>query len=270
MNLDKLLARGVVPDFILRAAIKRIIKKRKKRQEKLSTEARAEYLNSFIKKLKNEEIAVKTKAANEQHYELPPKFFEKILGRNLKYSCCYWSNNLKTKKLIKQKDLRERLDLAEEKMLSLTVERAEIKNGQNILDLGCGWGSLSFYIAKKFPDSRIISVSNSKLQIEYINRLAQINKITNLKAIKADINNFQTKAAFDRILSIEMFEHMRNYQKLFKKLSSFLKKEGKLFVHIFSHKFYPFRYKDDKNTDWMARYFFSGGTMPVKICFTIF
>ena len=262
MDLDNLLARGVLPDFLLRKGVRRLIKKRVKRQNELSIEARFDYLQKFIKELKEQPIAVETEAANEQHYELPPEFFEEILGRNLKYSCCYWSDDLKTKKLLKQNDLRERLDQAELEMLKLTAERAEIKNGQNILELGCGWGSLSFYMVKKFPDSRIISISNSKLQIDYINNLAVRNGIENLRAVKADINNFNTEARFDRIVSVEMFEHMRNYQKLMQKISNFLNDKGKLFVHIFSHQFYPFTYQDSKNTDWMARYFFSGGTMP--------
>ncbi len=262
MNLDKLLARGTVPDFLLRRGIRRLIKKRIKKQNKLSVEERFEYLNNFIAQLKKQPIAVETEAANEQHYELPPQFFEKILGRNLKYSCCYWSDDLNYKKLKKQSDLQQRLDRAEDEMLELTVKRAQIKNGQNILELGCGWGSLSFYLAKKFPDSRIISISNSSLQIDYINKLAAQNKIDNLRAVKADINNFKTEAQFERVLSVEMFEHMRNYQKLLQKISGFLTAEGKLFVHIFSHQNYPFTYQDSKKTDWMARYFFSGGTMP--------
>ncbi|MFP4372569.1 MAG: SAM-dependent methyltransferase [Halanaerobium sp.] len=262
LNLDKLLARGTVPDFLLRRGIRRLIKKRIKKQNKLSVEERFEYLNNFIAQLKKQPIAVETEAANEQHYELPPQFFEKILGRNLKYSCCYWSDDLNYKKLKKQSDLQQRLDRAEDEMLELTVKRAQIKNGQNILELGCGWGSLSFYLAKKFPDSRIISISNSSLQIDYINKLAAQNKIDNLRAVKADINNFKTEAQFERVLSVEMFEHMRNYQKLLQKISGFLTAEGKLFVHIFSHQNYPFTYQDSKKTDWMARYFFSGGTMP--------
>jgi len=262
LNLDKLLARGKVPDFLLRRGIRRLIKKRLKKQNRLSVEERFEYLNNFINQLKKQPIAVETEAANEQHYELPPQFFEKILGRNLKYSCCYWSDDLNYKKLKKQSDLQQRLDQAEDEMLEQTVRRAEIKNGQNILELGSGWGSLSFYMAKKFPDSRIISISNSSLQIDYINQLAAQNKVNNLRAVKADINNFKTEAKFERVVSVEMFEHMRNYQKLMQKVSSFLNKDGKLFVHIFSHKNYPFTYQDSKNTDWMARYFFSGGTMP--------
>lgn len=262
LDLDKLLADGKVPDFLLRKGIRRLIKKRIKKQNKLSVEERFEYLNYFIKELKKQPIAVKTESANEQHYELPPEFFEKILGRNLKYSCCLWSDDFNYKKLKKQNDIQQRLDQAEDEMLELTAKRAEIENGQNILELGCGWGSLSFYLAKRFPDSRIIAISNSRLQIDYINQLAAQNRIDNLKAIKADINNFNTDARFDRIVSVEMFEHMRNYQKLMNKVSSFLTDAGKLFVHIFCHKNYPFTYQDNKNTDWMARYFFSGGTMP--------
>jgi len=262
LDLDKILAKGNLPDFLLRRGIRRLVKKRAKKQNQLSVEARYDYLNNFIKELKKQPIAVQTDAANEQHYELPPEFFEKILGRNLKYSCCYWSDDLSYQKLKKQNNLEQRLDQAEDEMLKLSAERAEIENGQNILELGCGWGSFSFYLARKFPDSRIISMSNSKDQINYINKLATANKVNNLRAVKADINNFNTEAKFDRIVSVEMFEHMRNYQKLMQKISSFLLADGKLFVHIFSHKFYPFIYQDQKKSDWMSRYFFSGGTMP--------
>ena len=262
MNLDKLLANGILPDFLLRKGVQRLVKKRIKKQNELSIEARFNYLFNFIEKIKNQAIAVNTEAANEQHYELPPAFFEKILGKNLKYSCCLWSDNIKIKKLLKQDNLFEKLNKAEEEMLKLTVKRAEIKNGQYILELGCGWGSLSFYLAKNYPDSRIVSISNSKLQIDYINQLALKRGLDNLKAVKADINNFKTESKFDRVVSVEMFEHMRNYQKLMDKISDFLNDKGKLFVHIFSHKFYPFTYQNTKTTDWMARYFFSGGTMP--------
>jgi cyclopropane-fatty-acyl-phospholipid synthase len=262
LDLDKLLAGGKVPDFLLRKGIRRLIKKRAKKQENLSVEEKFEYLNHFINELKKQPIAVETETANEQHYELPPQFFEKILGRNLKYSCCLWSDDYSYQKLKKQSDLLQRLDQAEDEMLELTVKRADIKNGQNILELGSGWGSLSFYLAKKFPDSRIISISNSRLQIDYINQLAAQNRIDNLRAVKSDINNFKTGAKFERIVSVEMFEHMRNYERLMQKISSFLTEEGKLFVHLFSHKYYPFTYQNSKNTDWMARYFFSGGTMP--------
>jgi cyclopropane-fatty-acyl-phospholipid synthase len=230
LDLDKILAKGRIPDFLLRRGIRRIIKKRRKKQDQIGIEDRFKYLKRFIENLKTQPIAVQTEAANEQHYELPPEFFEKILGRNLKYSCCYWSDDLSYQKLKKKNDLQQRLDQAEDEMLNLSVERAEIENGQNILELGCGWGSLSFYLAKKFPESRIIAMSNSKLQINYINQLAAKNKIENLRAVKADINNFTTDARFDRIVSVEMFEHMRNYQKLMQKVSSFLTDQGKLIV----------------------------------------
>lgn len=262
MDIDDILARGIIPDFLLRRAVRRIVKKRVKSQNKLKVEARFKYLNQFVSELKSQPIAVETETANEQHYELPPEFFEKILGRNLKYSCGYWEDEMSYKKLLKQNDLINRLDRAEDKMLQISAERAEIENGQNILELGCGWGSFSFYLARRYEDARIIAVSNSRLQIDFINKLAARNKIDNLRAVKADINSFDTDAKFDRIVSIEMFEHMRNYQKLLAKLSKFLTENGKLFVHIFSHKFYPFSYQDSRDTDWMARYFFTGGTMP--------
>ena len=251
MNLDKILAEGWLPDFMLRYSIRRLLEYKIKNQQIAEVEKRSVKLNKFISELKEQPIAVQTDAANEQHYELPPSFFEKILGENLKYSSCYWED-------FKKSSLKE----AELAMLKLSTERAELKAGQEIMDLGCGWGSLSFYIAENYPESRVTAVSNSQLQIDYIKAEARARKLSNLEVKKADINNFQTEKKYDRVLSIEMFEHMRNYQLLLDKISDFLKKDGKLFVHIFTHHTYPYLYKDRGNMSWMARHFFSGGTMP--------
>lgn len=251
MNLDKILAKGWLPDFLLRYAIRKVLAHKLKKQRIPDVEKRFEKLNQFIAGLKEEAIAVQTDAANEQHYELPPAFFEKVLGENLKYSCCYWEDS-------QQNSLKQ----AELAMLKLSVERAEIKPGQKIMDLGCGWGSLSFYIAENYPDCSVTALSNSQLQIDYIKTKAEAKKLHNLQAKKADINSFQPEAEYDRVLSIEMFEHMRNYQLLLNKIASFLKADGKLFVHIFSHHSYPYLYEDRGDMSWMARYFFSGGTMP--------
>ncbi len=256
MNLDKLLAQSWIPDFLLRWGVRRRLEKLIKKQKIADIEKRQQYKADFVEKLKQQAIAVKTSAANEQHYELPPAFFTEILGERLKYSCCFWEESLSPAEAAGQ------LDQAEEEMLELTCDRAELENGQKILDLGCGWGSLSFYMAEKYPRSEIFALSNSSAQIEYINSGAEARGLHNLTAVTADINTYSSGVKFDRIVSIEMFEHMRNYQKLLKKLSSFLQEEGKLFVHIFSHYTYPFLYVDDSSSDWMTRYFFAGGTMP--------
>lgn len=256
MNLDKFLAKGWIPDFLLRLGVRQRLKNKVKQQKIADIEKRRQHKNEFLEELKQQSIAEKTSAANEQHYELPPEFFEEILGNWLKYSCCYWDENLSPGKAAAL------LDQAETKMLELTCRRAELENGQNILDLGCGWGSLSFYMAKKFPESQITALSNSSAQIEFINSRTEDKEVDNISTVNADINSYRAESRFDRIVSIEMFEHMRNYEELMDKLSNFLREEGKLFVHIFTHHTYPFTYVDESSSDWMTRYFFTGGTMP--------
>jgi cyclopropane fatty-acyl-phospholipid synthase-like methyltransferase len=256
VDIDSILAKGWIPDSILRFFIRRLLAKKIKNQRISDIEKRQKELLAFIEDLKTQAIAVQTREANEQHYELPPEFFEKILGENLKYSCCLWPEDH-----IKE-ELPPYLNQAEEDMLELSCRRAELEDGQKILELGCGWGSMTLHMADKFPNSKITAISNSRFQIEYINELAKNRGIKNIEVKVADINNYYTEEKFDRIISIEMFEHMRNYQKLMKKISGFLRKEGKLFIHIFTHHTYPFTYHDRSSSDWMARYFFSGGTMP--------
>ena len=231
--------------------------KNKVKNQKISNiEKRLHKKLEFVNNLKNQPIAIKTSEANEQHYELPPSFFKAILGDRLKYSCGYWDE------VLTPSDSASELNHSEEAMLELTCSRAEIKNGQNILDLGCGWGSLSIYMAEKYPECQITALSNSSTQIKYINSIAQEKELDNLEAIMADINNYKANNTYNRIVSVEMFEHMRNYQALMNKLSGFLQTNGKLFVHIFSHHTYPFTYVNKSSSDWMARYFFTGGTMP--------
>ena len=257
MNLDKLLARRL-PDPLLRAAIRLILKRKKKLQKIDSVEELQKYITAFVENLKKEKIAVHTDDANEQHYELPPQFFKTVLGTMLKYSCGYWPDRPDLEKASKY------LDQSEEDMLSLTCHRAEVADGQHILDLGCGWGSAALFMAREYTGAQITAVSNSDPQIEYINSEAKRLGYSNLSAIKADINDLELPQKFDRVVTIEMFEHMRNYQALFEKVAGFIKPGGKLFIHIFSHHTYPFLYEDRTNKDWMARHFFTGGTMPSK------
>ena len=205
---------------------------------------------SFVNMLKESPIAVETKAANEQHYEVPTKFFQLTLGKHLKYSSGYWRDGVTS------------LDQSEEDMLNLSCERAELKDGMRILECGCGWGSLSLFMAAKYPNSKVIGVSNSRTQKIFIDEVAQARGITNLSIITADMNFFQTPEKFDRIVSVEMFEHMRNYKSLLNKLSGFLDAKGKMFVHIFTHKYLTYLYEVKDESDWMAKYFFSGGIMP--------
>ncbi|WP_247870127.1 cyclopropane-fatty-acyl-phospholipid synthase family protein [Methylophaga sp. SB9B] len=197
--------------------------------------------------LRKSPIAIETQAANEQHYEVPAEFYQLALGKNLKYSSCYWDDHTIS------------LDQAEKAMLEVYIERGDFKNGQDILELGCGWGSLTLYLAQRFPYSRITGVSNSNSQREYIEKQAFARGLTNIHIITCDVNELELDTQFDRIVSIEMFEHMRNYQQLLDKVSRWLNADGKLFVHIFCHRsvVYPFETEGDDN--WMGRYFFTGG-----------
>jgi cyclopropane-fatty-acyl-phospholipid synthase len=204
----------------------------------------------FLTELKSSPIAVHTDSANRQHYEVPAEFFNLVLGKCMKYSCAHWPEDIRS------------LDEAEESMLDLTCRRASLADGQSILELGCGWGSLSLFMAARHPGSSVVAVSNSRSQKEFIDGQCRRRGITNLEVITADMNDFQIERRFDRVVSIEMFEHMRNYQQLLARISSWTKRNGLLFVHIFSHHHltYPFEIRDA--SDWMSQHFFTGGVMP--------
>lgn len=241
-----LLDRGWVPDSLIRQAIRRRCRNQLRRQAARGAEAKAE----FVAELKTLPIAVNTDDANEQHYELPPEFFTTVLGGRRKYSCGYWPDGVRT------------LDESEERMLALTVERAELVDGQRILELGCGWGSLTLYMAERFPASRILAVSNSRPQRLFIETEAQARGLTNVEVVTADMNDFDPGDVFDRVVSVEMFEHMKNYGELLKRIATWLTADGALFVHMFVHDRYAYHYEADGPDDWMAKYFFTGGTMP--------
>lgn len=202
-------------------------------------------INDFISLMKDSEIALVPEKANEQHYEVPAEFYDLSLGERRKYSSCFYNGY-------------SSLDAAEIAMLELYCERADLKDGMDILELGCGWGSLTLYLAEKYPNSRILGLSNSASQRERIN---SFNK-PNVEIITCDINQFSTERKFDRVLSIEMFEHLRNWEKLFTNISSWLKEDGSLFFHIFCHKSHPYVYETEGDLNWMGRYFFTGGMMP--------
>ncbi|MCS6983903.1 MAG: cyclopropane-fatty-acyl-phospholipid synthase family protein [Leptospiraceae bacterium] len=250
MWYETLVGTGFVPDFVLRLAIRHLNKLRLKSEMLPNLEKQQQKLSEFIEFLKGSPIAVMPEKANEQHYELPSEFFELVLGKNKKYSCCYF-----------EKD-NTSLDEAEDKMLELYVERAELKDGQKILELGCGWGSLTLYLAHRFPHAKILALSNSRTQRQYIEEKLKEKNLSNIRVLTVDMNDFQTKEKFDRVISIEMFEHMRNYEELLRRISLWLKPEGKLFVHIFTHRYLAYLFEDKEASDFMARYFFSGGLMP--------
>lgn len=248
----RLLERDLLPDFLVRFGIRRLLKARLAEEDQGDPEAQQRHLMKLITRLRQSPIAVNTADANLQHYELPCEFFERVLGEHLKYSSCYY------------RDASETLAQAEANMLALTAERARLADGDRILELGCGWGSLSLWMAEHYPNSKITVVSNSRTQKRFIDARAKARGFTNLEVITCDANqlSFATGTAFDRVVSVEMFEHMRNYASLMQRISGWLAPGGTLFVHIFTHKTfaYPFEVRDE--SDWMAKYFFTGGIMP--------
>ncbi|RKO93677.1 S-adenosyl-L-methionine-dependent methyltransferase [Blyttiomyces helicus] len=240
---------GLLPDAVLRTGIRYLLSRRVAQCQAAGGGA---YVSNYVKTLRHREtIAECTKEANEQHYEVPTEFFQLCLGKRMKYSSCLYENGAKT------------LEEAEDAMLDLYVQRAEIEDGMSILDLGCGWGSLSLYLAERFPNSKITGLSNSHGQREHILRTAKERGFSNVEVLTGDINEFKMERTFDRIISIEMLEHMKNYASLLSKVSKWLvPSTGRLFVHVFAHKNVPYDFKTEDDNSWMAKYFFTGGTMP--------
>jgi len=223
-NLIDLAESGIMPDFLIRSGIRRMQKERILwSQSKIISEVEAHH-QDWIEKMKKSSIAYVPEKANEQHYEVPPIFFENVLGKHLKYSSGYWPDGVST------------LDESEYEMLKISSERAELVDGQSILELGCGWGSLTLFMADKYRKSSITAVSNSRDQRKFIEQQCKDRGLDNIRVITADMNDFSIDGSFDRVVSIEMFEHMRNYELLLNKISGWLKPGGKLFIHIFTHK----------------------------------
>lgn len=252
LNTDQLLSSGVLPDSLIRIGIRQRLAKTLRPFENLGPEGRQSRLMAHVEELKNSPVAISTDEANEQHYELPTRFFERCLGKNLKYSSGYWDEGVTD------------IDESEARMLALTCERAGLEDGQRILELGCGWGSLSLWMAKHYPKAQITAVSNSRTQREHIMGQAEKRGLKNLQVITANMIDYQGEGegVFERVVSVEMFEHMKNYQELLKRIASWLKPGGFLFVHIFTHREYAYHYLAENEDDWMARYFFTGGQMP--------
>jgi cyclopropane fatty-acyl-phospholipid synthase-like methyltransferase len=251
---DPWLENGWIPDYVIRFFVRQRCRERLS-AELNSQETKMKFLQKFIRDISSQPIAIATNTANRQHYEVSTAFFQGVLGARLKYSCCYWKN-------LDSGSLASRLDKAEEAMLSLTCKRADLQNGMTILDLGCGWGSMSLFVAEKYPDSRITAVTNSDTQKKYLDQQASLKKLNNLTVIKSDMNTFHLHQKFDRIVSVEMFEHMRNIGLLFDRISGMIRPGGKLFIHIFTYAGNPYLYDDNDHSDWMARNFFAGGMMP--------
>jgi cyclopropane-fatty-acyl-phospholipid synthase len=235
-----------LPDAIIRAAIHRFCSQTATRLASVSAERDA----AFADQMAARPIAEHTEAANAQHYEVPATFFAKVLGPTCKYSSCFY------------KDAASTLQEAEEEALRQTVEHADLADGQTILELGCGWGSLSLWMARQFPAAQILAVSNSSSQREYIEGEAIRRGLKNLRVVTADMNMFAPEAQFDRIVSVEMFEHMMNWRQLLTRVKSWLKPDGRLFLHIFTHRTGSYLFDRTNQADWIAQHFFTGGVMP--------
>jgi cyclopropane-fatty-acyl-phospholipid synthase len=242
--------RGLVPDRVIRQGIRRLCRRRLQQIGASGCESAAEDCNAFIRAMDEAPVALMPVRANEQHYEVPSAFFDQVLGPRRKYSCCYWPNDVTD------------LDGAEEAALRLTCERADLADGQTILDLGCGWGSLSLWMAEHFHGARIVAISNSSSQRRYIEAQAAARGLTNLSVVTADMNAFDSAERFDRVVSLEMFEHMRNWRTLFRRIHGWLRPGGRFFMHVFCHRDTPYLFEDNGEDDWMSRHFFTGGMMP--------
>jgi len=241
-----MLERVTVPDPVLRFGISRLVERTHRRMR--AAPAGAEAL--FAAGMRAFPIAAHTEDANAQHYELPAAFFGLVLGPRRKYSSCFYQTAADT------------LEQAETHALSATCAHADLRDGQDILELGCGWGSLSLWMAEHYPGARIVSVSNSHSQRKYIEAAAKAAGFANLTVVTADMNDFATDRRFDRIVSVEMFEHMANWDALLTRARTWLRADGRLFLHVFSHDVAPYRFDLHDPADWIARHFFTGGIMP--------
>ena len=241
---------GLVPDSVIRAGIRRLLKQRLAEIDSGEVEASAERIERFVADMDAAPIALVPELANEQHYEVPAGFYALALGRHRKYSSCYWPAGITS------------LDEAEAAALASTCERAGLLDGMDVLELGCGWGSLTLWMAERYPASRITAVSNSHSQRAFILAEAARRGLGNVEVLTEDMNRFATTRKFDRIVSVEMFEHMRNWRRLFARVHDWLNPGGRFFMHVFVQRAVPYLFEARDESDWMSRHFFSGGMMP--------
>jgi cyclopropane-fatty-acyl-phospholipid synthase len=244
--LDAALGRGLLPDPVLRLGSRWGAAARERQGSRGGVVARDERLRALVERMSSGPVAEVPDKANEQHYELPSEFIGLLLGPRRKYSGCLWDDGVTS------------LAEAEEAMLALTCARADVRDGQRILDLGCGWGSLSLWLAERYPNAEVVGVSNSSSQRAHIESQAAARGFENLTVVTADVNDFKPQGEFDRVMSIEMFEHMRNWKELLRRISTWLKADGKAFVHVFSHRDFPYLFE----STWAAERFFTAGLMP--------
>ncbi len=243
--------RGLLPDALVRQGIRWMCRARLRELRHGGCARQADRYAALVATLQESPVAIHVDAANAQHYELPAQFFAACLGKRLKYSGAYYPRG------------EETLDQAEEAMLALYGERAALEDGQRVLELGCGWGSLTLWMAERYRNSQILAVSNSSRQRAYIQKQCQLRGLSNVQLITQDVNSLRLPdRAFDRCVSIEMFEHMRNYATLMQRIGACLCRGGKLFVHIFAHRELPYCFETAGAGNWMGRHFFTGGLMP--------
>jgi cyclopropane-fatty-acyl-phospholipid synthase len=242
--------RGLVPDAVIRAGIRHLLRVRLDEIRSCDPAAGADRSHVFASGLAGTSVALEPAKVNRQHYEIPAEFFEQTLGAHRKYSCCLWDDDVAT------------LDEAEARSLDRTCRHAGLADGQRILELGCGWGSLTLWLSRNYPNSRITAVSNSHSQRHFIEQQATERRLANVRVVTCDMNDFEPAERFDRIVSVEMFEHMRNWPELFRRVRSWLNPGGRFLMHVFVHRSTPYAFEGQDASDWMSHHFFSGGMMP--------